>query len=1450
MKKGNRWLAVCCCLTMLAGSIVQGGATITNASEGETKGTSEASGTVESVYEIPKSILESYGYTGGSCVTTNGNASIRISDTAKHENLKLYINATITDAATIGTSTVELAQNEADREEIQWNNVAFQPISDGTYQMELAFKDVPSWNYTTETSRDKNQGNLGDYFTIDKEIKHFRIYGGEGVYGTTDNSEAKVIINRVWIEDTAVAGLSFGQSGKTADTYLQLENPLSQVPKTIEASIKSEPKQAEWVLGNRETLFSDTAVGVGEYVTAGDEAPGAELTCLEAAGEVFFSNNFKLNTNLNINIEGYEKEDLALSFWCYSESDGTLGDGTGVYARLGNNTHYGDNFLQFTLGTVALKAGWNKISIPLTNAAADINFAYNTVRCFGFIAFGDEGELPLRRFTDFKLGLREESESEWILGNKETLFSDTADGVKEYVTIGDEAPGAGLTCVEATGKVFFSNNFKLNTSLNINIEGYEKEDLALSFWCYSESDGTLGDGTGVYARLGNNTHYGDNFLQFTLGTVALKAGWNKISIPLTNAAADINFAYNTVRCFGFIAFGDEGELPLRRFTDFRLERIKVTTETVNGTELSSNNMVFSNVNGENEANPYAFFITEEGYPSLLVGTKQVTLRQDVRTGEWVDLAAAIGSDNCVSFYVDGKFAGKSVVAIDMPGVPTTAHCIGADGRGKQIMKGSIADIRLWNDERTAEEISENRIAKTAGNLKLNSGNTEGLLHSWFLVGDIQYVTKTMPDTVSENNAVYRGSRADDWVDYNKSEYSFLYDSSSREDYWSLVFVPDIQSLTNTGTRINKGTNGRGQIWNKVSQWIADNIETENIQHVMMAGDATWNNTDEQYTNAFRGMNRFVNDVPTSVMIGNHDYAWGETQRNSKMYQSYFGEGYVKESKVNETYAGCYKDSDELTTTENSYYRFDVNGVKWMILQLEYRPRFTVLEWAADILEQYPLDNVILATHGYIDGQGEYITDAMSYVNNGNADSVVYSNEIWEGGNTSHSEWKGLKQYTNIKMLLCGHAESDGVIITKMEKNVADEAANAETGSVPALMINAQDIDMNDNDSLNTQYYSDRPVGLVSIFRFSADGKNVAIQWYSPVDGKSYNAGSNQLSFEFDTESSQEYIAQYTKQEVESFRKEENKVTAKDGVSYYSATAINKTAKPGYVFAGWFTDEMCTKPLTDSVPDNGVYARFIDKEVLSVKAQISTNLLDTDLTNDASGSLRFVTSVDSTNYQLAGFKLVRKDDPDDSSKDKIAWVESKQVYRQLYAFDGKTTEVYQANDVFAPTSKYFKAVTMKMSSQRYSTGYEATAYVITRDGTIVYGESSVKKVTDNSKSNWVYVSSTGKNAPGCGTELLPYETLEYALNHVPNGGTIKILDSYTVPSGFTWKARKKTLKVEGGTLNLKNLLSLTVNDNVTFANISIVTKTGEDIIQAGSDCAVTKDSNVKIDKEGD
>ena len=766
MRKGKRLLAVCCCLAMLAGSIVQGGATITNASEGETEGMSEASGKVAGLSfgqsgktvhtylqlenplsQVPKTIEASIKSEPKQTEWVLGNRETLFLDTA--DGVTEYVTGS-DEAPGAGLTCVEAAGKVFFSKNFKLNANLNIDI-EGYEKRDLA---LTFWCYS------ESGGTLGDGTGIYVRLGNNTSYDNNFLQFTLGTIALKAGWNKISIPLTKAAAdweftcttvrcfsfVAFGDGG---------ELPLRRFT-DFKLAIR-ERSESEWILGNKETLFKDAAGGVTEYVTGSDEAPGAGLTCMEVTGKAFTSSNFKFNASLSIDVEGYEKEDLALSFWCYSDSDGTLGNGTGVYARLGNNTNYGSNFLQFTLGTIALETGWNKISIPLTQAAADEKFACTTIQFFSFVAFGDEGELPLRRFTDIKLVLREESEAEGILGNKETLFKDAAGGVTEYVTGSDEAPGAGLTCMEVTGKAFISNNFKLNANLNIDIEGYEKKDLALSFWCYSDSVGTIGNGTGVYARLGNNTNYGSNFLQFTLGTVALKKGWNKISIPLTNAAADIGFACNTVRCFGFAAFGDEGELPLRRFTDFRLERIKVTTETVNGTELSSNNMIFSNVNGKNETNPYAFFITEEGYPSLLAGTKQVTLRQDVRTGEWVDLAAAIGGDNCVSFYVDGKFAGKSVAAIDVPGVPTTAHCIGADGRGRQIMKGSIADIRLWSDERTAEEISENRIAKVAGNLKLNIGNTDGLLHSWFLVGDIQNTAEAMPDTVAGNNAVFCGA---------------------------------------------------------------------------------------------------------------------------------------------------------------------------------------------------------------------------------------------------------------------------------------------------------------------------------------------------------------------------------------------------------------------------------------------------------------------------------------------------------------------------------------------------------------------------------------------------------------------------------------------------------------------------------------------------------------------
>ncbi|MBQ2921908.1 MAG: exo-alpha-sialidase [Tyzzerella sp.] len=166
---------------------------------------------------------------------------------------------------------------------------------------------------------------------------------------------------------------------------------------------------------------------------------------------------------------------------------------------------------------------------------------------------------------------------------------------------------------------------------------------------------------------------------------------------------------------------------------------------------------------------------------------------------------------------------------------------------------------------------------------------------------------------------------------------------------------------------------------------------------------------------------------------------------------------------------------------------------------------------------------------------------------------------------------------------------------------------------------------------------------------------------------------------------------------------------------------DNTGYSGYVFGGWFIDGGLTTPLDASTKIGDAYAKWVDADVLSVKAQISANLLDKDTTNDSTASIRFVTTVDSLDYQKVGFVF--------SIGGKEMTVTSRVVYKELYAvgaFGGTVT--YAPWDEFSPQSAYFKAFTFTdIPKEDYDTDIRVKSYWITLDGTYVYGESVVKTV---------------------------------------------------------------------------------------------------------------------------
>lgn len=1120
MKKiWKRVFSLICISALVIGAVLSGTAPIAKASDGE---------------EVREWVLYSdsngmaFEALGEGLVVSKNDANIQLPDAVMKQDLALQVKLDIKDEGALTAlkgGFVELAQETCDISEIYWNLKDFDlKVGVNEYQLPL----TSSYNFP----------GTGELFDLTKEIKFFRIFTV-----TNANGGAAVLLEMKLV-DVSEPGLLFGET----DTYLQLSEPLIDVPEAIEASVKmdavveeeEEKTTPEWTLMSAgeqlNTAIADMRIDRGEIycqtattgtVVAGEEGPavGTNYTKVvvqkdgENGGRFGFCAKYKGVTTPTIPTE-YTEEDLAVAFWLYSSDGAAFPDGV---ISLSSNGWSGDQELRwFVHETVnkGLKAGWNYVQLDLSKGIAEgANvFDYNNINFMFWHTDGnfwtEEREV---RITDIKLVVKPEPTTEKLatllsageqLNAAMTNISNVHSNYMQEISTGtvaanENGPEAGTTYSKSVVKVDGTNGGRFGFWAGNNVvatptipEKYEQSDLYVSFWLYSSDGVALPGGAFV---LTNDNWAGANEMRWWADSFIspnLKAGWNYIELGLGSgqySQLNGNFDYTKINHAYWYSDGtawtSEKEI---RVTDINLigkaagsgestptvPPITVTTAEIDQATLTGNQMIFSNTN-TTDGPAYALYVTPDGNLALLWGTSQYTLENcDVRTGDWVDIKVVHNDENKIEFYINGELEATSEVAeTDDLNNFTIAHCIGADINGEQIFNGRIAELHLYNDV---------------------DANT--IVGDWELKGDIQYVLKTMPDDSSNGNtAVFRGSRAQDWFDY-EIDTNFL-----GEDYWSILFIPDIQNLT-------QDIHGYDQVWYQMADWIVDNLEAENVKHVIGAGDSTWDNLDSDYAIARKGFDKFTSFVSWSNMVGNHEYNWAVDGRDSTRYQEYFGEEYIAGSAASDTYVGSFDDPAGLTTTENSYYRFCVNGVKWMILQLEYYPRLSVLEWAEEIARSYPEDNIILTTHGYIGGDGNYITPGNPKGINSGSDGADFL------GATTEPIWNTyLKDCENIKLILCGHSTNGtGAIVERYETNV-----NGDT--VPALMINAQDKDLSEPGK-DTAYYDYDALGMISILRFSADGTKAAVQYYSPQYEKSFSPkdlngdrNSNAITMTFDTE---------------------------------------------------------------------------------------------------------------------------------------------------------------------------------------------------------------------------------------------------------------------------------------------------------------------------------------------
>jgi len=226
--------------------------------------------------------------------------------------------------------------------------------------------------------------------------------------------------------------------------------------------------------------------------------------------------------------------------------------------------------------------------------------------------------------------------------------------------------------------------------------------------------------------------------------------------------------------------------------------------------------------------------------------------------------------------------------------------------------------------------------------------------------------------------------------------------------FSLVCMPDPQYYSST-TNANKYN-----IYNKQAIWIRDNKTLRNIQHVIWLGDLTNDNTLAQWniaSAAYRILD--LANIPYAVVPGNHDYktptGWaGANLRNLSYYNGYVG----PQRFVGKPWYGGNM-GETTNRNENNYTYFSGGGMDFLVIGLEYAPRKEVLTWANNLISQHPNHRVILFTHSYLTGSGNYGGQAGSATGTVGAAGA----DIFE---------ECAKRHSNVFMVVCGHVTESHV----------------------------------------------------------------------------------------------------------------------------------------------------------------------------------------------------------------------------------------------------------------------------------------------------------------------------------------------------------------------------------------------------------------------------------------
>lgn len=416
---------------------------------------------------------------------------------------------------------------------------------------------------------------------------------------------------------------------------------------------------------------------------------------------------------------------------------------------------------------------------------------------------------------------------------------------------------------------------------------------------------------------------------------------------------------------------------------------------------------------------------------------------DLRQDEWVHVAITFDPEtDTVKCYINGVLVSTVDDFQFDPVIPAQALKVGGDYRGtggqvtdsgynNQYFKGEIANVSVWSDVRTEEEIAADVAALKESAENVPQGQ-EGLLACWsFADADADLYT----DLSASGNDVA------DFVDWIAPNFA--------EGDYSMVALPDTQFLSSTHPTVFK----------ELTQWIVDNQEKYNIRAVMHMGDMVDSGNTTQWGNCENAMYILDSDedIAWMPMRGNHDPSDGFNQTFPYAEfadRSYFGGSYEHE----------VLNQDKLDST---YWEITVGDRDYLILSLGWAPTQGAIDWADDIIKANPEKNVIVTTHAFMYWDGTHLND----------EDLDYTSAYTKDGMDGSDIWEQLGEGNpNVVLAMGGHIGFPDIIARTDENGAGKE--------VTSLLCDAQGIDLTyglgmmalltfheDSDQVDVNWYS-------------------------------------------------------------------------------------------------------------------------------------------------------------------------------------------------------------------------------------------------------------------------------------------------------------------------------------------------------------------------------------------